>query len=79
MNLAKSTRIGLAIINENSAWLAGMLGVSKNFTSLICRGERVPNLVMIQKIVDALNSHPDLSELTVSKFIEWGESDERFK
>ena len=66
MNIAKSTRLGLAEVNKNRVWLAHNLSVTKQYISSVCNGKTVPSTEMIERLA-ALFSVP------VSEFIKWGE------
>ena len=66
MDIAKSTRVGLAKFDKKQIWLAGVLGVSRQHVSNICLGKSSTSIKNIKKLADAFG-------VEVSKFIQWGE------
>lgn len=66
MDIAKSTRHGLAEVNQNRVWLALKLDVTKQYVSSLCNGITVPSTEMIERLALIFG-------VTVSEFIKWGE------
>jgi transcriptional regulator with XRE-family HTH domain len=66
MDLAKSTRIGLAHANQSRAWLSRELEVSKQYVSDICNGTYDPSTSKIEDLAAIFG-------VSVSEFIKWGE------
>lgn len=66
MDIAKSTRVGLAKFDKKQAWLVGILGVSKQHVSNICCGRSLVSLKRIEILATAFG-------VSVSEFIKWGE------
>lgn len=66
MDLAESTRVGLAKKQKSQRWLAGELGVSVQFVSFICTGRKTPSISMLSVIAEVF-------DVSVSEFIKWGE------
>jgi len=66
MDLGMAIRVGLAIKNKSKSWLAGELGVSKQYIGQLCKNAKTPSLEMITDISTLFN-------VTEAEFIGWGD------
>ena len=66
MDIAKSTRVGLAKYGQNQVWLAGKLKVTKQHISQVCSGKSSVGLSKVELLASAFG-------VNVSVFISWGE------
>ena len=66
MDIAKSTRVGLAKFDKKQVWLAYKLVVSKQHISHICSGKSSISMAKIKVLAEAFG-------VEVSVFISWGE------
>ena len=66
MDIAKSTRVGLAKVHCNKAWLARKVGVTPQYIGQVYNGHTKPCTDTISKLASAFN-------VVDSVFIQWGE------
>ncbi len=66
MDIAKSTRVGLAKVDRNKAWLARKTGFTQQYIGQICNDKTVPPVGTISKLASAF-------DVIDSIFVEWGE------
>lgn len=66
MDLGMAIRVGLAIKDENKSWLAGELGVSKQYIGQLCKNDKTPTLEMITDISILFN-------VKEAELIGWGD------
>lgn len=66
MDIAKSTRVGLAKVHCNKAWLARKTGFTPQYIGQICNNKTVPSVETISKLASAF-------EVIDSVYVQWGE------
>jgi plasmid maintenance system antidote protein VapI len=66
MDIAKSTRVGLAKFDKTQVWLANKLGVTRQHICQVCKGKSSVSLSSIELLAKTFG-------VSVSQFIQWGE------
>ena len=66
MDIAKSTRVGLAKWHKKKVWLAEKTSLTEQYIGQICNGKTVPPVHTISKLAVAF-------DVIDSEFIKWGE------